>query len=217
MNNSANDTPKPLPNWEVQRKAKKKLPLLAATDYSEADQKRFWKKVNKNGPILRDELGPCWVWTSCLAHFGYGKFGASYKTIKAHRVSWILEHGSVAPEIFVLHKCDNPPCVNPKHLFLGTYADNAADCARKGRTASGDKSWQRTQPNKLARGDSNGARRHPERLPRGESHGMSKFTNYDIAAIRASREPQEVLAARYKANGNTIGNIRRHVTWRHLP
>ena len=63
----------------------------------------------------------------------YGVIGENYRKIYAHRLSYIIKYGKIPNEIFVLHKCDNPPCVNPKHLFLGTAKDNAIDRERKGR------------------------------------------------------------------------------------
>jgi hypothetical protein len=97
---------------------------------------RFWRVVNKNGPIPAryPELGPCWVWTACLNNHGYGKVGRGHKYFIAHRLAWIYAIGAIPDKLCVLHRCDNPPCVNPKHLFLGTHQDNMDDCVSKGRT-----------------------------------------------------------------------------------
>lgn len=88
---------------------------------------RFWKKVNKTKS--------CWLWTASKHEFGYGIIGEDHSrnTLKAHRVSWKLANGEIPPGLQVLHKCDNPSCVNPKHLFLGTQSDNVKDMSRKGR------------------------------------------------------------------------------------
>lgn len=82
---------------------------------------RFWEKVDKNGPtpVHAPELGPCWVWTASLRAKGYGAFGYTLngKTVqdRGHRFSYALHVGPIPARAFVLHKCDNPACVNPTH------------------------------------------------------------------------------------------------------
>lgn len=89
---------------------------------------RFWSKVDKNGPTVRPELGPCWVWVGTRYTNGYGQAAARGRAERiAHRVSWALTFGSVPDDLWVLHRCDNPPCVRPDHLYLGTGTDNAHD------------------------------------------------------------------------------------------
>jgi hypothetical protein len=92
---------------------------------------RFWPKVDKRG---EDE---CWEWQGSRSR-GYGRIligGAKGRPYQAHRIAWELTVGHRLPDsIMVLHRCDNPPCVNPAHLFLGTQLDNMRDCAAKGRT-----------------------------------------------------------------------------------
>jgi hypothetical protein len=83
---------------------------------------RLWRRVDKSGD--------CWVWTGGRYRKGYGKFDALQY---AHRVSWEIHNGPIPKGLYVLHKCDNPPCVRPDHLFLGTLADNNADMLTKGR------------------------------------------------------------------------------------
>lgn len=96
----------------------------------------FWSYVNKNGPIPKHcpELGPCWQWTAgVMKSGGYGQFNINHKMWRTHRLSHILKHGPIADGMNVLHKCDNPRCVRPDHLFLGSYKDNMDDMTKKGR------------------------------------------------------------------------------------
>lgn len=95
---------------------------------------RFWSHVDKNA-----ENG-CWVWTAFIDHKGYGQWTVHKRALKASRVSYFLSFGEDPGSLFVCHRCDNPPCVNPAHLFLGTVLDNAADMVRKGRKPRGESS-----------------------------------------------------------------------------
>ena len=87
---------------------------------------RFWSKVVK----IDDG---CWLWTAALLLDGYGQIWLGQTMERAHRLSWIIHFGPIPEGLCVLHTCDNPPCVRPGHLFLGTQLDNVRDAIRKGR------------------------------------------------------------------------------------
>ncbi len=149
---------------------------------------RFWTKVAKRGP------NECWEWCASLSNKGYGKIGRNGGGghVPAHRVSWELSNGPIPNVQCVLHRCDNPPCVNPAHLFLGTKADNTADMISKGRNVP----------------------------PRGEMSGRAKLTNdavIDIRSRHANGERQVDLAHEYNLNDGTISRIISGKRWAHLP
>lgn len=98
-------------------------------------EERFWSRVEK-GP-------DCWVWTGPRGQRGYGQINVGGRTLRVHRVSWAMHHGDPG-ELFVCHKCDNPPCVRPDHLFIGTHTDNMRDKISKGRGRGTDHMKYRT-------------------------------------------------------------------------
>lgn len=121
----------------------------------------FWKHAKKSKG--------CWHWNGSKLKFGYGRVKHFQKEYKAHRASWIIHFGKIPRGLCVLHKCDNPSCTNPKHLFLGTGLDNIQDRQRKNRQASGVRAGTIT---------------HPEKLRRGESHPFRKLTNNAVIKMR---------------------------------
>lgn len=88
---------------------------------------RFWSRVNMAG------LDECWPWKGRTNWAGYGSFSAAGKEWRANRIAVELSDGPIPDGLKVLHRCDNPPCCNPRHLFLGTMADNCVDRDTKGR------------------------------------------------------------------------------------
>lgn len=94
-------------------------------------EERFWEKVN------RSAFKGCWLWKGSTFHFGHGQFSVTQdgrrRNKKAHRVAWELTNGPIPDGLMVCHRCDNPPCVRPDHLYLGTAKDNHDDSWNKGR------------------------------------------------------------------------------------
>lgn len=91
---------------------------------------RFWKSVNKGDFTVQE----CWVWRLGTDKDGYGKFSVDGLTVRAHVYAWEISNNAKVPKgKMILHRCDNPPCVNPSHLLPGTARDNIQDCIRKGR------------------------------------------------------------------------------------
>lgn len=91
-----------------------------------------------------EPMSGCWIWVNSRDKNGYGQFGKPVRTKngssrKAHRISWMLYNQGIDDGFLVCHHCDNPSCVNPDHLFVGSQKQNLADCSRKGRTLTGEK------------------------------------------------------------------------------
>lgn len=178
----------------------------------------------------------CIEWSGGKFRSGYGNAWdpQTQKAWKAHRLAYDRLVGKIPEGLLVCHRCDNKPCVNPDHLFLGTVLDNVRDKISKGRDARGETHgsrtkpgyikrgedhWSRHHPDRLARGDNNGARRHPERLLRGESNKSSKLTAYDVIGIKqrlATGESDSAIARDYGVNHTTINRIKIGQTWRHV-
>jgi len=176
---------------------------------------RFWSKV--------DKTEDCWLWTGRPDRDGYGRLryhdGDRWTTRQSHRISYEIHVGLVPPGLCVLHHCDNPPCVNPDHLHLGTIADNNNECKQRGRTACGDKNGSRTCPGSMPRGDAHWMRRTPWRVPRGSLRANSKLDESSVAMIRAACKlgaKRKDLAARFGVCPSTITWITTGKMWKHV-
>lgn len=168
-------------------------------------EERFWRNVNKSGPTMPGMDSACWEWTAHRRGLGYGEMWVNGRNVVTHRFSFALANGPIPAGLFVCHRCDNPPCVNPDHLFLGTHDDNMADRSAKGRQAKGDRQ---------------GARLHPETVVRGEAHHSAKLSEADVLAIRArslSGETMLKLSKEYRVDHATVRRIVTGHTWKHLP
>lgn len=181
-------------------------------EYTPTDVARFWSKV--------DTSGECWLWTASCGGHGYGQCWMGQRVVLAHRVAYILTCGPIPPELSALHRCDVKRCVNPTHLWLGTAAENAADCRQKGRTARGERNGTHTHPERVARGSRNGIRIQPNRAPIGERNGQAKLTIAQVREIRraymAGEALQHQLATRFGVCQQTVCHIVRRTSWRHV-
>lgn len=163
--------------------------MLADDAWRMAVEGRFWPKVMK--PMDWDA---CWPWQGSGSRGeepSYGNFKIkSYASERAHRISFALYNGKSPGPLLVCHTCDNPPCVNPSHLFLGTVKDNSEDMVRKGRGAKRDQ--------------------------RGALNGAAKLTADNVEAIRSmilSGLTNKAIAVRFGVTHQIISKIRRGHAW----
>lgn len=156
-----------------------------------------------------EPMSGCWLWTGGLTRQGYGMFwlgrGCFKPQIKAPRAAWLLYRGPIPDGLHVLHFCDNPPCVNPDHLFLGTHDDNMADRAAKGRSALCG-----------ATGEGNRAVTHPETVLRGSQIRQAKLREDDVRRIRQSPLTLMELAEVYGVSIAALSMAKNRKTWRHV-
>lgn len=143
---------------------------------------RFWPRVRKTDG--------CWLWAGERTAAGYGVLRAPGRkgSIGAHRHSWQIHFGEIPADLFVCHRCDNPSCVNPTHLFLGTCRENTLDAAKKGRLSG-------------------------RNSPRGEGHGCAKLTEDQVMEIRRSTGFLRITAEKYGISKSHVWDIRRGNAW----
>ncbi len=131
----------------------------------------------------------CWIWLGGIRRKGYGMVNINGKSEQAHRASYQISVGEIPQGLCVCHTCDNPPCVNPKHLFIGTHAENRRDAATKGR------------------------------LPRGEKHSQAKLSEanvMDIVKLLAIGKSHSTIAGIFGVSASMIGSINRRENWTHI-
>lgn len=138
--------------------------------------------------VIKNPVG-CWNWKGCAPkNPGYGQFRTNMKLIRAHRASWIIHFGEIPNGMFVLHKCDNKICSNPDHLFLGNDLENNKDAYQKGI-------------NKIL-------------WANGENNPKAKLNKQQVEEIRKLNISNVAISKIYKVSPNTIGRIRRNLTWK---
>ena len=147
---------------------------------------QFWSNIDKNGPVLNTELGACWLWKGPYSKGGYGKaFISKFPRVRgAHRLAYLLSNGD--SELDALHKCDNPPCCNPSHLYGGDDRQNILDSFSRGR-----------------------------RTNRGESNPRSVLTEEQVAFIRTHAEsPAREMRELFGVSDSLIREIRKNRCWK---
>lgn len=154
----------------------------------------FWDKT-----IPEPNTG-CWLWMGYYNDWGYGRWFKDGEQHRTHRIAYALTHGTVPSDKVVCHRCDNPPCCNPAHLFLGTHDDNRADMRRKGRAQWQQVGWT-------------------DRLPRGAARPGARLNDDTVRSIRrraASGESFVDIAASLDVSRTTILKVVHRVTWKHV-
>lgn len=153
-------------------------------------ESRFWSKV--------DRSGACWLWNASRTTAGYGGIRAGRRgspLLMAHRVSFALHNGPIPGGHEVCHVCDNPPCVNPAHLFLGSHTDNMRDMTEKGR------------------------RRDDATLPRGSAHHSAVLDEAAVVELRRRRKDGATYGELMALSGlskSSVASLVNYETWRHV-
>lgn len=146
-----------------------------------------------------DEQTSCWNWLGMLnrgAKKQYGSIKVDGKSVAAHRFSWEFYNQTKIPQgMFVLHVCDNPKCVNPAHLTIGTHSDNMVDMVAKNRQAKGAAFVNRTPA-------------------RGEQNGLAKLTKQTALQIFHDPRPQRIIGQQYGVSQAVVHNIKAKKTWK---
>ena len=155
--------------------------------------RKWFSYINTRGPIIRPELGPCWIWDGGSNSSGYGTMDVGGRSLRPHVLAYHFLKGNHDPNKVVMHKCDTPLCVNPAHLTLGTQSENMLDAAEKGRIRGA--------------------------AGRGEKNSTAKLTEKQVREIRNLAERgylREQLALQYGVSKLTIRDIVNRKTWQHV-
>jgi HNH endonuclease len=150
-------------------------------------RERFFEKVDTGNTV-----NGCWLWLAGKNHQKYGRFYYDGWDQPAHRVAYILANGPVDPKLLACHSCDQPSCVNPSHIFMGTQKQNMEDCKKKGRFAT-----------------------HI-----GEANPRARLTNAQVIQIRklfdSGLYTRRALIKMYKIPASTLDNVIYRINWKHL-
>jgi predicted DNA-binding protein (UPF0251 family) len=167
----------------------------------ELDAERFWSHVDVQIPL------DCWHWKLSTGNAGgYGRFKVGNRNLTASRAAYYLHYGIDPLDNLVCHTCDNPPCCNPYHLFLGTNQENLVDAREKGRL-------------KPRTGDAHGLRMRPDRAARGERVHGARLTADMVRVIRQAYKDgmrQYEIAAQFDVTRETVSAIVRGKNWKHI-
>jgi hypothetical protein len=173
----------------VQEWNKDGAPIFVGSKRTESTLDRIVRQIRLGGPN-----GDCWEWTGARSPRGYGKTiigrGAARKDWRVHRAVWMLVYGEIDDKALICHKCDHPPCCNPRHLFVGTQKENIADMLSKGR-------------------------RHNNK---GSKHGLAKLTEQQVSELRTLRRSGwklTELASRYGVTFQYVSYVSRF-GWEHV-
>jgi len=153
------------------------------TDINSKIKERFFSKIEKTDT--------CWIWNSVRLTGNYGYFKYLGKYVRAHRMSYILANGHIPDNLLVLHTCDNPPCVNPEHLYLGTQKDNIKDKFDRGRN-----------PN-----------------VNGSKNPVSKLSENEVLKIRELNKEKysnEIIAKMFSIDSSAVSLIINRKRWKHI-
>jgi hypothetical protein len=171
------------PRKDVFKLALKRNSICNSCCHKRPLEKRFWQYVTKTPT--------CWLWTGAkTTYWEYGEISVNRIPTGAHRVSWELHNGPIPEGMCVCHHCDNPPCVNPSHLFLGTRLDNTRDMDRKGRRITNN--------------------------PFGIYSHHHKLNEAQVRAIKVSTNPQRQCAKEFGISKTQVKDIRDGKSWPHI-